>query len=113
MHELSMIRAVIAECRERAGNARVLRVVLDVGALVHVTPDSLRLCYEVSTRGTPLEGSELEIRVIPGRGRCRACGRIVELHHLLDHCVCGAADLVERQGGDEWQLRSMVLVTGR
>ncbi len=72
MHELSIATAIVDACAERAGGARVLRVRLEIGQLAAVMPDALRFCFDVCAQGTPLEGAELDIIEIPGRGACAA-----------------------------------------
>jgi hydrogenase nickel incorporation protein HypA/HybF len=71
----------------------VKRVVLEVGALAAVLPDSLRFCFELSTEGTPLEGAALDIRRTPGRARCRACSAELVLERPFGRCDCGGTDL--------------------
>lgn len=107
MHELSITRSIVEACSEKANGARVLRVTLEVGKLSCVMPEALQFCFDVCTRGTPLEEAELDIVSVPGRGRCRACGQRVELHHLLDTCRCGGMVFGEREGGDDLIIRSM------
>lgn len=107
MHELSITQSIVEACSERANGARVLRVTVEVGKLSCVMPEALRFCFEVCSRGTPLEDSELEIIAVPGRAVCRACGRRVELHDLLASCGCGGIVFDEQDGGDELKIRSM------
>jgi hydrogenase nickel incorporation protein HypA/HybF len=107
VHELSLVQSIVEACSEKAGSARVLRVTLEVGKLSCVMPEALTFCYEVCTRGTVLEGSELEIIPVPGRAVCRACGQRVELHHLLDACRCGSIVFDEQEGGDDLKIKSM------
>jgi hydrogenase nickel incorporation protein HypA/HybF len=52
---------------------RVARVNLKVGRLAAVVPESLRFCFGVATRETPLEGAELAIEEVPVVARCRDC----------------------------------------
>ena len=70
MHELGITRNIVAIVSERAGAARVKRVSLEIGRLSAVMPEAIRFCFDVCSKGTALEGAELEIREIPGRGRC-------------------------------------------
>ncbi|HEX6886480.1 MAG TPA: hydrogenase maturation nickel metallochaperone HypA [Candidatus Nanopelagicales bacterium] len=76
MHELAMaqgvVRTVVAALPEPA--PRVARVRLRVGALAGITPDGLRLTFEVAAAGSPLDGSELQVEVEPLAIDCPACG---------------------------------------
>ena len=69
------------------------RVVLEVGMLAAVLPDSLRFCFQLATQGTLAEGAQLEIIEQPGRARCRACSSELELHRPFGRCACGGTDL--------------------
>lgn len=109
MHELAVTQSIVDACRERADGCRVLRVTLEIGTLTCVMPGSLRFCYEVAVRDTPLEGSELEIISVPARSRCRECGAEVEMTDILTICRCGSTDLERPRGGDELRIRSMEL----
>ncbi|WP_309682210.1 hydrogenase maturation nickel metallochaperone HypA [Polaromonas sp.] len=61
MHELGITRNVIAICAERADGAQVLRVTLEIGKRAGVMAESVRFCFDICARGTPVEGAMLEI----------------------------------------------------
>ena len=69
MHELAIIGNVVNAVTNRVGDAKVIRVQLEIGKLSGVVPDALRFCFDVSTAGTTLAGAALEIIEIPGRGQ--------------------------------------------
>lgn len=77
MHEYGLMEAVVEraleECRAHGGLS-VDRVRVDVGAFALASPESLETAFEIISRGTVLEGAALEIRQIPGRAACEACG---------------------------------------
>ena len=108
MHELSIAEAIVEACAERADGARVQRVRLEIGKLAGVVPDSIRFCFEVCVRDTPLDGAELEIVEIAGRGVCRTCHGVIELETLLGSCACGSTsfDIVT---GEELRVKDMEL----
>jgi hydrogenase nickel incorporation protein HypA/HybF len=109
MHELSITQSIVEACAQRAGGARVSRVTVEIGRLTCVLPDALRFCFDVCTEGTSLEGSELEIIQIRGRGRCRACGDDVELNDLVTPCGCGSHDL-ELIAGEDLRIKEMEVI---
>jgi hydrogenase nickel incorporation protein HypA/HybF len=73
MHELSIAKGIVEICAERAGDARVTRVRLEIGQLSAVMPDAVRFCFDVCAKDTVLEGAELEIIETAGRALCRDC----------------------------------------
>jgi len=109
MHELGLAMEVVDSVAERAGGARVKRVVLEVGALTAVLPDSLRFCFDLTTEGTSIEGATLDIRRTPGRARCRACEAELVLERPFGQCACGGSDL-DWLAGDELRIIEVELV---
>jgi hydrogenase nickel incorporation protein HypA/HybF len=106
VHELAIAESVVDAVVDRLGRARVGRVVLEIGLLSGVVPDSLRFCFDLVADGTPLQGAVLEIVEQPGRARCRACDAEVELSDLLGLCGCGSLDL-EVLGGEQLRIREV------
>jgi hydrogenase nickel incorporation protein HypA/HybF len=76
MHELgimsSAMDAVLQQARTR-GAHRVHRIVLRIGTLAGVEPESLRFAFDVVTRDTIAEGSELQVDAVTARAYCAAC----------------------------------------
>jgi hydrogenase nickel incorporation protein HypA/HybF len=93
MHELAITESIVQAIVERVGDSRVDRVTLVIGELSGVVPDSVRFCFDLCTKGTPLEGAALEILDVPGRAWCRGCQTEIELHDLIPLCGCGSTDL--------------------
>ncbi len=106
MHELGLAQEIIAIVAERAGEARVTRVVLEIGRHALVFPDSIRFCFDLCSEGTAAEGARLEIHEIPGRARCRTCGDEVLLEEPFGTCACGSFDL-EWLAGDQITIKEM------
>lgn len=99
MHELSITQNIVAIASEYARGFPVRRVTLEIGCLAAVLPDSIRFCFDVCCQGTVLEGSTLEIREIPGLGKCRQCGAEFSLDQPWGICArCDSSDLEISQG---------------
>lgn len=86
MHELSIAHGIVeaveaavgaAACATRPATVR--RVGVRVGALSGVVPDALLFCFDVVTRGTPLDGAALEIERVPVALWCPDCAATREL----------------------------------
>ena len=79
MHEMGIamqvVEIAVAAIPPGLNGSRVERVNLRVGKLSAVVPDSLRFCYDVVVRDTPLAGSTLNIEEVPVTARCGDCGR--------------------------------------
>ncbi len=76
MHEYGLMQDVVGralESRAQWGDRRVEAVRVEVGEFAVASRESLETAYEILTRGTPLEGSRLELTDVRGRAVCPAC----------------------------------------
>jgi hydrogenase nickel incorporation protein HypA/HybF len=108
MHELGITQEVVEIVCSRAGDARIQRIVLQIGKLSAVLPDAVRFCFPVCAEGTVAEGAELEIIEPAGLARCRSCGVHMPLERPFGQCDCGSTDL-EWLSGDEIRITAMEL----
>jgi hydrogenase nickel incorporation protein HypA/HybF len=109
MHELAITQDIVEAVCARAGGARVVKVVVEIGKLSMVLPDAVRFCFELCCEDTPLAGAALEIVEPPGVARCRACGGEVQLDRPFGRCACGSTDL-DWISGEELRIREMEVV---
>ncbi len=68
MHELSIAYSLVqnaSEAAQQAGARKVNKVFLRLGKLSGVVKEALLFGYDIATKGTPLEGSELVIQALP------------------------------------------------
>ncbi len=89
MHELSLASEVIQILGDEAskhGLQRVSKYSLEVGLLRAVVPELLRTGLDVLSKGTVAEGAEVELREVPGRARCPACGLEFPVPDILIVC---------------------------
>ena len=99
MHELSIADALVAIAARHAGERRVVRVEVRLGHLRQVVPQALEFAFGLVAEGTPVEGAELVMEIVPAAGICRACGTQAELPGFPLLCAaCGSADLELTQG---------------
>jgi hydrogenase nickel incorporation protein HypA/HybF len=110
MHELGICRSLIdvalAAMAERGTSGPAKSLQVEIGRFTAVVPDSLRFYFDVLSRGTLLEGAELEIESIPLRTRCRSCAQ--EAEPELPSLLCLTCDgVVEVVAGRELRLVSI------
>ncbi|MEL7236804.1 MAG: hydrogenase maturation nickel metallochaperone HypA [Chloroflexota bacterium] len=103
MHELSIAYSLVntAEAAARdAGVTAVSRVYLQLGAISGVVHDALLFSYDIATEGTLLEGSTLEIEVLPVIVFCDRCHEFTQLESVQAfRCAqCGNPTADLRQG---------------
>lgn len=109
MHEMGIMLQVTELVSEKTQGQAVRRLVLEIGKLTAVLPDSLQFCFEICARGTVLEGATLEILEIPGLARCQECGSELELNQPFGCCECGCSRL-DWLSGEELKIRELELV---
>ena len=106
MHELSITQGIVESVCEAVPEGRVLAVAVEIGKLSGVVSDSVRFCFDLCARDTPLEGARLDIVDVPGVGRCGSCEHVMEIADLVTRCPCGNPFL-EILRGQELRIRSV------
>jgi hydrogenase nickel incorporation protein HypA/HybF len=109
MHESSIVRDLLSAAAESAGQkARVLEVHVEVGRLTGVSPDAMEFYFDVLRDETLGPQARLDVRLLPLRGGCGACGARVEKDELSWTCAsCGGPLVFEN--GSELNLTSLVV----
>lgn len=116
MHELSIASGILEVVTDRlreSGGERVTAVTLRVGRLAGVQEWPLRMAFEAVAEGTPLNGAELRVVVVPVRVHCPRCGIERDLPGIgrLACPACGTptGDL---RGGNELEVDSIEIGGG-
>ena len=77
MHEMGVAMQIVEIATDSIPrdmeNVRVERVNLKVGKLAAIVPDSLRFCFDIVVKDTPLKGAKLVIKEIDVVARCNDC----------------------------------------
>jgi hydrogenase nickel incorporation protein HypA/HybF len=77
MHEmgiaLEIVKIAVSSIPDNMKDVRVKRINLKAGKFAAIVPESLRFCFDIAARDTPLSGAELNIEEIPVVARCRDC----------------------------------------
>ena len=107
MHELSITRSVVGIVSERAQGQKVLRVTLEVGRLSGMWSEAIRFCFDLCTKGTPLEGATLQIVDVTGRGVCAACGAEPVMTMPLGRCPLCHEPSLRIVAGTELKIKEM------
>lgn len=106
-----MCEALMETVERRAAGRPVRRVRVRVGALHRVVPSAMDQAFSLVSTGTVAEGADVDLVTVPVRVTCRACGGEASSDDPLATCsACGAAE-VDLEGGDEFLLESLELVS--
>jgi hydrogenase nickel incorporation protein HypA/HybF len=77
MHEMGIALQIVeiptASIPPYAGAVRVEKINLKIGKLAAVVPESLRFCFDIAVKDTPLDGARLAIEEMPVVARCNDC----------------------------------------
>jgi hydrogenase nickel incorporation protein HypA/HybF len=77
MHEFSIAQQVVEVVRDaaaKAGAAKVTEIRLRIGEMSFISEEQLKFAIEELSRGTALEGANLELASEPGKAKCDSCG---------------------------------------
>lgn len=110
MHEMSITSGLVELLNEQLRDypgARVTRVNLKVGRLTAVEPDALTFCFQVLTEGTPIEGAELHIELVPVRACCLKCHHRFKVEGFYFQCPRCSGTELETVAGNELDLVSL------
>ncbi|MCP4109075.1 MAG: hydrogenase maturation nickel metallochaperone HypA [Desulfobacteraceae bacterium] len=101
MHEMGIAMQVVKIATDSIPDdmkdAQVERINLKVGRLAAVVPRSLRFCFEIITKDTPLSGAELNIEEVPVVARCKECNTkwtITGPAFICEKCSSGSIDII-------------------
>jgi hydrogenase nickel incorporation protein HypA/HybF len=100
MHEVSIAQGLLKILEDEAKKhevSRVTRVHVRIGELSTCVPDALTFAFEIVSEGTVAEGAELQIEMVPAKGRCDKCDIQFDVDSAMFLCPqCGgvAAEIV-------------------
>jgi hydrogenase nickel incorporation protein HypA/HybF len=90
--------------------ARVTKVNLKVGKLAAVVPESLRFCFDVAVKESPLEGAILSIEEVPVVARCKDCRAQWTIDEPVFVCQACQSGSLEILSGRELDIESIEIV---
>lgn len=99
MHELSICQSIVDSILFELNAIepkpkRLISARIVAGELRQIVPDFMQEAYRAVTKGTEIEGSELEIKVMPIQGKCPDCGWTGNLPTGAFECQsCGISGL--------------------
>lgn len=113
MHEMGvaqqMINIALASIPEDVVNPRVEKLNLKIGRLAAVVEDSLRFCFEIIAKNSPLEGAELVIEDVAVKVHCLKCDNLWEVDGPVFSCPSCKDGTVEIISGRELEIISIEL----
>ncbi len=113
MHEMGvaqqMINIALASIPDDIVNPRVEKLNLRIGKLAAVVEDSLKFCFEIIAKDSPLENAQLVIEDVPVQLRCKGCAHKWEVDGAVFTCPSCKEGAVEILSGRELEISSLEL----
>jgi hydrogenase nickel incorporation protein HypA/HybF len=94
---MSIAQSIIEVVDEQLRNLpprKVVSVKVKIGGLTAVEPGSLSFCFDVISKGTILDGAQLDIEEVPIQGHCADCNQDFIVEKFFFACpVCHNANV--------------------
>ena len=110
MHEAGIAEYLVEVAEQhlrRVPHGPVRRLLVRIGEMAGVNPDSLDFAFECLSKGTGVEGARLEIERVPLAVDCDACGRRTPVEDYVFRCGACGAETVRVATGRELEFVSI------
>lgn len=111
MHEIGVLIEVVKSVEKFAKVNNVQKIdtlVLQIGELSSMIPKYMKNLYPASIEGTILEGSELEIEILPANALCEACNKVFNIISNKGVCPNCKSKNFEILSGKEFYIKEIV-----
>jgi hydrogenase nickel incorporation protein HypA/HybF len=112
MHEFSMAVEVINLAEREADKAMakiIQEITIEVGDLSGVEADAFESALGLLVKDSILDKALINIKRIPGKGKCNSCNYIFEMNQRMATCPKCQAFPSEVSGGNEFRVLSLVV----
>ncbi|MGB4658813.1 MAG: hydrogenase maturation nickel metallochaperone HypA [Mobilitalea sp.] len=111
MHEIGVLFEVVKSVEKLAKENEVTKIatlVLQIGELSSMIPKYMATLYPAAIEGTILEGSKLEIEILPANAMCKDCRKVFNVMEYKGTCpICGEKN-IEILSGKEFFIKEIV-----
>ncbi|MDV4151747.1 hydrogenase maturation nickel metallochaperone HypA [Clostridium sp. AL.422] len=111
MHEIGVLIEVVKSVEKFAKVNNVQKIetlVLQIGELSSMIPKYMKILYPASIEGTILEGSKLEIEILPANALCRECNKVFNVILSKGICTSCKSKNCEILSGKECYIKEIV-----
>ncbi len=111
LHELGVVIEVVKTVENFAKEndiEKIQTLVLQIGELSSMIPEYVEACYPAAVDGTMLEGTELEIEILPGNALCKVCNETFNVLENEGKCPKCKERNLELLGGQEFLIKEIV-----
>jgi len=111
MHEIGVLMEVVNSVERLAKENEVQKIqtlVLQIGEMSSMIPKYMQNLYPAAVDGTILEGSTLEIEILPANALCRECNKVFNLVKNNGNCPVCNTNNWEMLSGKEFFIKEIV-----
>lgn len=111
MNESAVMKKIVQIAHnhaKKAGAKRVVKLVLEIGQLSEVIPDTAKKCYPFAISGTMLEQCKLAIEVVPALGVCKQCNNVYNVVEMEFKCPQCENNQCEVLSGHELKIKEIL-----
>ena len=108
MHEMSIaqnILEIVDDTLNDNEKGGLKEIVVDIGELVAVVPDSLQFCYDTIVQDTVYKDAILTINIIPINIECPECGIKSSIEKFVFLCPNCSSPKIKVLSGEELNIR--------
>ncbi len=108
MHEMSIVQnilEIIDETLSESDQKKLKEVVVDIGDLVAVVPDSIQFCFEALIQDSVYENAKLTINNIPVIIKCKICNNDSNINRYDFTCPKCNSPEIKLVSGEELNIR--------
>lgn len=110
MHETSIAQDIITIVEETLRDhpeQRLQKVNVTIGEMIAVVPALLNHAYNSLVSNTPLDGSKLDISIIPISAVCHSCCKTFSLNEYDFLCPACQSANIEVKTGNEFYIKEL------
>jgi hydrogenase nickel incorporation protein HypA/HybF len=110
MHEMSIAINVVdiaVDMAKKAEAATINEIVVDIGTLSGIIPESLEFCFDSACKDTMAEKSRLTLNIIPAIALCDQCGHEFEADSHVPLCPKCDNLCLQVSGGRDMKIKSI------
>ncbi|MDF2941535.1 MAG: hydrogenase nickel incorporation protein HypA [Herbinix sp.] len=111
MHEIGILMEVVKSVERFAKENDVQKIetlVLQIGEFSSMIPKYMKTLYPVATEGTILDGTDLDIEILPANGMCKDCKKVFMITTNNGICPKCQSNNIELLNGKEFFIKEIV-----
>jgi hydrogenase nickel incorporation protein HypA/HybF len=107
MHELAVTQSILDIALKNAGTRKIKQINLVIGQFSSIVDDSVQFYWDIISKDTTAEGSQLHFQRIPGEMTCKQCGQVFRPKDDMFNCPACSSPFVRITRGEEFQVESI------